>query len=1322
MEQRNYNIGLDIGVGSVGWCVTDENNTILKRNGKNMWGATIFEEAQTAKSTREYRGARRRLDRRRERINILQSLIKEDIEEDYPNFLPMLRETSKIEADKTISESILGKKYNLFSDENTTDEKYYKKYPTIYHLRKYLMEETEKVDIRLVYLAIHHIIKYRGNFLYDGDFANDTTAIEENLDVVLSFLEERCGIKLREDKKTIIETLKIQNKSKSQKKDILISLFDYEKENKQLVVNMVNSMIGYAFELKNIFNIDIEKTKITFSSEIENEEEIKNALGEDAKIYESMNSIYSWFILQDILNGEEYISKAFTKKYDKYNQDLKLLKQIYKTYFKESYKSMFRIVGQDNYVAYNGKNQGKECKKCGEEKFFIALKKQIEKLPDECEDKLKILDEIKDNNFLRKLNVTDNGAIPHQLHKKELEKIIENQCKYYRTLLENKDKIMELFSFRIPYYIGPLSRKEEGWSWIVRKSDEKIRPWNFSEVIDKDATAEKFIRRMTNKCTYIINEDVLPKQSLLYSRFCVLNELNNIRVDGHRLSKDTKRNIINDLFKKNKKVTLNQLKKFYEIQGLPKVNIEGLQETGCFMSSMSSYIDMNRILGEIDESNYEQCEKLIYWITIFEDKKMLKHKIEKEYGEKSLCSDNLKLNENQIRELVKKRYTGWARLSKRLLTGLKANDGETIIEKLENTPLNFMKIINEKEFGFDRQLEELMPKVSKEIKYSDIEDIPTSPANKRAIWKSMCIVKEITQIMKHEPKNIYIEFARGEEKKVMKDNRAKELLKKYEEISKQIKYVKDYDSKVYEQLKAHQNDKILNEKLYLYFIQNGKCLYSGRPLDIDNLSLYEVDHIMPQSYIVDNSIDNKALVLKGENQRKADSLLLSDDIIDKQKEWWKSLLDSNLISQNKYYRLIKRKMFETDEDREKFVKRQLVETRQITKYVTNLLKNKFESTDIFTIRGELTSLFREKYKFYKNRNVNNYHHAQDAYIISVIANILDKNWKGIEQFKYAEYVKKYFKDERSKYQKNGIIINTINKYLDIEKVRRTMNYKDCYITKMLIENTGEFYNQTLYSPTDKNNKPVIRLKEDLPAETYGGYSGENKAYFVVFSYINKKGNKEYQLTGIPVKTAYDVKLGKITIEEYIRTSYLKDIEYSDFNIERNHILKNQQYLDENNELMRLCSDTEIRPDKELILSYDMNELVYLINLPEDRLDDEEKRKVQDGYEKLFDYLICKIEKEYKSLAKSGDKIKSKKDVFLELSDLDKKSVINLIIDMMQTRRVDLKLLKLGSGEGRMAGKNFNTSKLLNMIFIDKSITGMYERRYKVNGMENSSSK
>ena len=66
---ENYNIGLDIGVGSVGWAVTDFDNNLLKYKGKNMWGARLFNEAQTAKDTRVLRCSRRRLERRRERIN-----------------------------------------------------------------------------------------------------------------------------------------------------------------------------------------------------------------------------------------------------------------------------------------------------------------------------------------------------------------------------------------------------------------------------------------------------------------------------------------------------------------------------------------------------------------------------------------------------------------------------------------------------------------------------------------------------------------------------------------------------------------------------------------------------------------------------------------------------------------------------------------------------------------------------------------------------------------------------------------------------------------------------------------------------------------------------------------------------------------------------------------------------------------------------------------------------------------------------------------------------------------------------------------------------
>lgn len=185
---KNYDIGLDIGVGSVGWCVTDENSNIIKRNGKNMWGSRIFDEASTAQERRTFRSAKRRLNRRKERINILQSLMLDDMEIEHPNFFQMLRESSFDDEDKIASTRILGEKYNLFSDDKLTDAKYYNQFPTIYHLRNYLINTKEKVDLRLVYLAIHHIIKYRGNFLHEGDFSENTNEVSNKLDIILNYL------------------------------------------------------------------------------------------------------------------------------------------------------------------------------------------------------------------------------------------------------------------------------------------------------------------------------------------------------------------------------------------------------------------------------------------------------------------------------------------------------------------------------------------------------------------------------------------------------------------------------------------------------------------------------------------------------------------------------------------------------------------------------------------------------------------------------------------------------------------------------------------------------------------------------------------------------------------------------------------------------------------------------------------------------------------------------------------------------------------------------------------------------------------------------
>ena len=56
----------------------------------------------------------------------------------------------------------------FFVDNSYTDQEYHEQFPTIYHLREWLMNTNQVPDIRLVYLALHHMMKHRGHFLFSG--------------------------------------------------------------------------------------------------------------------------------------------------------------------------------------------------------------------------------------------------------------------------------------------------------------------------------------------------------------------------------------------------------------------------------------------------------------------------------------------------------------------------------------------------------------------------------------------------------------------------------------------------------------------------------------------------------------------------------------------------------------------------------------------------------------------------------------------------------------------------------------------------------------------------------------------------------------------------------------------------------------------------------------------------------------------------------------------------------------------------------------------------------------------------------------------------
>ena len=182
---KPYSIGLDIGTNSVGWAVITDSykvpskkmkvlgNTSKKYVKKNLLGALLFESGITAEGRRLKRTARRRYTRRRNRILYLQEIFSTEMTKIDESFFQRLDDSFLVPDDKRDS------KYPIFG--NLVREKsYHEEFPTIYHLRKYLADSSKKADLRLVYLALAHMIKYRGHFLIEGDFNSKNNDIQKN--------------------------------------------------------------------------------------------------------------------------------------------------------------------------------------------------------------------------------------------------------------------------------------------------------------------------------------------------------------------------------------------------------------------------------------------------------------------------------------------------------------------------------------------------------------------------------------------------------------------------------------------------------------------------------------------------------------------------------------------------------------------------------------------------------------------------------------------------------------------------------------------------------------------------------------------------------------------------------------------------------------------------------------------------------------------------------------------------------------------------------------------------------------------------------------
>ena len=1133
-KQRTYYIGLDIGTDSVGAAAIDERYRPLKYKGEPIMVSHLFDAANQCQERRSFRTARRRLDRRQQRVFLTDEIFAPEILKIDPDFYIRKKESRLYQEDK----SIVGEKGIFFPGSDYSESMYYKEYPTIHHLLCDLISNKEKkFDLRLINIAVDWLMVHRGHFLSEAgkdnvDSVMDFNRIYEDFSACI----DRMGKDMpwdRTDPVRMGEILKQKgvNKKKLELTDLLYDgkitrQDDYFMDKKELVVLMAGGKVK-ATKLFREAEFD-EELSFGLSDDMEL---VLPQLGDYSELIGYLAQMHDWSVLSDILQGYSYISQAKVRIYEQHEKDLKNLKAFIKknekngTYEKGTYYDVFRRAGAElkNYTAYSynvssvktGEKNNLPKGKSSAEDFYSYLKKKL-KLDEvicSAEDE-HFLNDMKERinagAFLPKQVDTDNRVIPYQLYWKELERIMENASLHYPFLKQrdsegysNLDKIESIFLFRIPYYVGPLvSGKKSPYAWMKRKSEGRIYPWNFENMVDFDASEQAFIDRMTNNCTYLPGESVLPKWSLLYSKFTVLNEINNITVNGCPITVDVKQAIYNDLFCRYARVTPKKIVEYMTNNGFMQKGDElgGLDES--IKSCLKARYEFRHLL-EKEVLNEDAVERIIERNTYTEEKSRFLQWLKREYG---------LLREEDIRYISKMRYSDFGRLSKRFLTGFEGADRKTgeigsIMHFLWTTNDNLMKLLSDR-YTFRENIEEEQKRYYEDHPQTVtamLEDMGVSNAVKRPILRTLDVVKDIVSGLGCPPEKIFVEMARGEGEKKRTRSRLDQLRELYKSVEEDTRLLE----KQLEEMGDTANNRLQSDALFLYYLQLGKCMYSGRPIDLSQIksSKYNIDHIYPQSYVKDDSLLNNRVLVESEiNGNKKDIYPIDHEIRSRMEPFWKMLCDRGLITKEKYFRLVRKTGFSEDE-KIGFINRQLVETRQSTKVVTRILNKFYPDTKVVFVKANLAADFRKEFLFPKSRLVNDLHHAKDAYLNAVVGNVyyerFTKRWFSIDE-KYSVKTKTLFTYDIK--HEDKIIWDAM---CDLNTVKKVYGKNSIHLTRYSYCKKGGFFDQM---PVKKGNGQV-RLKKNLDKSKYGGYNKTTASFFAIVKY--KRGGKN-EVSFIPV--------------------------------------------------------------------------------------------------------------------------------------------------------------------------------------------------------------
>lgn len=272
---------------------------------------------------------------------------------------------------------------------------------------------------------------------------------------------------------------------------------------------------------------------------------------------------------------------------------------------------------------------------------------------------------------------------------------------------------------------------------------------------------------------------------------------------------------------------------------------------------------------------------------------------------------------------------------------------------------------------------------------------------------------------------------------------------------------------------------------------------------------------------------------------------------------------------------------------------------------------------------------------------------------------------------------------------------------------------------MPIEQTGAFWDETIYSPHDASHKPdsLIPLKgfgTEWVRDTarYGGYNKATQAYFFAFVATDKKGRAKNFFEGVPVHLVSVIAKTPEALLEYAE-EIAREAGCGDAKILRAKVPLRQKFILDGDEFF-LCGrsnkSNEIRAAKEMAASPALTKILFDATKGDLDLDDEGSLKAYRQVDALLSSCNGRLWKALDLMGSEND--------FLSLSQEKKSKILINVVKVAcgASQGCDMKLL------GRSASVGFIlvnlASRLPDITWIDQSVTGVFERRTTYEDMLN----